>query len=316
MIKVENLTKCYGSTLAVDKLNFQIKKGEIVGLLGPKGAGKTTIMNLLTCFIPPTSGTAEVAGFDIRENSVEIKKRVGYLPADNPLREEMAVYEYLCFIAYLRELHGVERNKRIREIVNVCGLKEAISKEIGSLPRDIKQRLGIAQAMLHNPDVLMIDEPMPGLNPSQSKHIRELIKGLKKGRTVIISTNNISEVQAIADRVMIINKGNIVADCSTVELANMVLGKEKIYIKLEAKKNDVVSSLMTVDHVEHVILRDKEAENIFGYEVLTGKGVDLRSQLFKHIVKKGWTMLEMRREIANLEGIFEILDKENETKQQ
>ena len=209
MIKVENLTKYYGTTLAVDGLNFEINKGEIVGLLGPNGAGKTTTMNLLACYIPPTSGTAVISGFDIRENSIEIKKRIGYLPEDNPLYEEMTAYEYLDFIADLRGLRGAERDKRMKEIVNVCGIKEVISREIGHLSRGYKQRVGFAQTIMHNPEILILDEPTSGLDPNQSREIRELIKELKRDKTVIISTNNISEVQAITDRVMIINRGKL-----------------------------------------------------------------------------------------------------------
>jgi len=316
MIKAENLTKCYGETLAVDKLNFEIKMGEIVGLLGPNGAGKTTTMNLLTCYLPATSGTANILGFDIHENSLEIRKRIGYLPEDNPLYEEMAVYEYLDFIANLRGLHGVERDNRIKEIVTVCGIKEVISKDIGHLSRGYKQRVGFAQAILHNPEILILDEPTSGLDPNQAREIRELIKELKKEKTVILSTHILSEVKAIADRVMIINKGKVVADGTTAELEQMVLGKEKIYVKLEAAESDVVPSLLMVEHVEHVKLRDKEGENIFGYEIQAGKGVDIRKPLYKQIAKEGWPLLEMRREIASLEDIFQILTRENAVKEE
>lgn len=310
MITVQNLTKYYDDTLAIDSLNFEIKKGEIVGLLGPNGAGKTTTMNLLTCYLPASSGTATIAGFDIHEQSLEIRRKIGYLPEDNPLYDEMDVYEYLEFIAAMRGIPENDKIKRIKHVVGVCGLKSVISRDIGHLSRGYKQRVGFAQAILHDPEILIMDEPTSGLDPNQSREIRELIKELKKEKTVILSTHILSEAQAVSDRVMIINKGKIVADGTKEELEKMVQGKERIYIKLEAPHDEVIASLASIEGISNVRVRDKENESITGFEIETEHGVDVRRPLYWAIVEKKWPMLEMHREIISLEDIFRTLTED------
>ena len=311
MIRVENLSKSYDGVMAIQNLNFEIKKGEIVGFLGPNGAGKTTTMNILTCYLAPTNGTASLADFDIKKNSLEVRRRVGYLPEDNPLYEEMAVYEYLDFIAKMREITGEEKANRLKEVVDICGLKEVISKDIGQLSRGYKQRVGFAQAIFHNPDILIMDEPTSGLDPNQTREIRELIIKLKKEKTVVISTHILSEAQAISDRVMIINKGSIVADGTKEELERMVQGREIIYVKLETSPEEVIDPLTSLEGVESVKERDKEGDNIYGYEIGTTKGMDIRKSLHRFIDGKGWPMLELHREIVSLEDIFRQLTEEN-----
>jgi ABC-2 type transport system ATP-binding protein len=311
MIKVENLTKSYDDVLAIKDLNFEIKKGEIVGFLGPNGAGKTTTMNILTCYLSPTSGSAWVAGFDIKEQSLEAKKKVGYLPEDNPLYEEMTVFEYLNFVAKMREISGQKKMKRIKEVADICGLKDVISKDIGQLSHGYRQRVGFAQSIFHNPDILILDEPTSGLDPNQTREIRQLIRKLKTEKTVILSTHILSEAQAVSDRVMIINKGIIVADGTKEELEKMVQGKEKIYIKLEVPPEEAINSLVSLEGVENVKERDRENEHIIGYEIETKKGTDIRKSLHRFIVNKGWQMLELHREIVSLEDIFSQLTEDN-----
>lgn len=312
MIKVEKLTKKYDDVLAVDSIDFEIKKGEIIGFLGPNGAGKTTTMNVLTCYLPPSSGSVCVAGFDIKEQSLEVRKKVGYLPEDNPLYEEMAVFEYLDFIAQMRSIPHEKKLERIKEVVNTCGLKDVISKDIGQLSRGYKQRVGFAQAILHDPEILVLDEPTSGLDPNQAREIRELIKKLKSQKTVILSTHILSEAQAVSDRVMIINRGRIVADGTKAELEGMVQGKERIYMKLENPPSDILNELPGLEGVLNVRQRDMEGANIIGYEIESAKGSDIRKSLHRFVDNKGWQLLELHREIVSLEDIFRQLTEETD----
>lgn len=311
MIKVEMLTKYYNDLLAIDNLNFEISKGEIVAFLGPNGAGKTTTMNILTCFISPSSGNAIIGGVSINEDSLMVRQKIGYLPEDNPLYDEMAVFEYLEFIAKMRGIYGEQYINRLKEIVEICGLKDVISKDIGHLSRGYKQRVGFAQAIFHNPDILILDEPTSGLDPNQSREIRQLIREYKKEKTIIISTHILSEAQAIADRVMIINKGKIVADGTTSNLMDMFAGKEIIYVKLEAPQEVVLSEIMNLGNVENIKVRDKEDINIVGYEIEFLKGKDMRRDLYKFISSKGWILLEMKRETISLDEVFRKLTQED-----
>jgi ABC-2 type transport system ATP-binding protein len=311
MIKAENLCKSYDGVPAIRDINIEIARGEIVAFLGPNGAGKTTTMNIFTCYLSPTSGKASVAGFDTMENSMEVRRRVGYLPEDNPLYEDMTVYEYLDFTSSMRGIAGQEKTDRIKEVSGVCGLREVIAKDIGQLSRGYKQRVGFAQAMFHNPDILILDEPTSGLDPNQAREIRSLIKELKSEKTVIISTHILSEAQAVCDRVMIINRGKIVADGTKNELEKMVGGRDTIYAKLEAPPQDVLGQLPSLEGVSGV--RERDCENggtVHGYEIEIAKGSDIRRELHRFIDSRGWPLLELHSELLSLEDIFRKLTEE------
>src|SRR5436309_543567 len=218
MIRVQEITKKYARNLAVDHISFEVQKGEIVGFLGPNGAGKTTTMRMLTCFLPPTSGTATVAGFDVLEQPLEVKKRIGYLPEMPPLYPEMGTAEYLSFVGKLKGLSGAELSKRIDYVCERCAIADVKKKLLGRLSKGYRQRVGLAQAIIHNPDVLILDEPTAGLDPNQLVEIRELIRNIGKEKTVMLSTHIMQEVEAICDRTIIVNKGKIVADENTAIL--------------------------------------------------------------------------------------------------
>src|SRR5450631_861513 len=234
MIKVEGLTKRYARTVAVDNISFEVEKGQIVGFLGPNGAGKTTTMRVLTCFLPPSAGKASVAGFDVLENPMEVKKRIGYLPETPPLYPEMEVIEYLTFVARLKGISGNEVAKRADEAAGRCALGDVKKKLIAKLSKGYRQRVGLAQAIIHNPDVLILDEPTSGLDPKQIIEIRELLKSLSGEHTIILSTHILSEVEHSCERVIIINQGKLVAIDSVANLTNRLRGQEQVAIEVEA----------------------------------------------------------------------------------
>lgn len=303
MIEVQGLTKYYGEILALDNISFKIGRGEIVGFLGPNGAGKTTAMRILTCYLTPTGGSAKVCGYDIIEQPMEVKKKIGYLPEMNPLYEEMSVIEYLEFIAEIRNVEKAVRKNRIKKIVEVCGLKAVLGQNIGELSRGNRQRVGFGQAILHDPEVLILDEPTSGLDPNQAVEVRTLIKGLKKEKTVILSTHILSEVQAICDRVLIINRAKIAASGATAEIQSMVQGREKIYLELKTTDNQE-QVLSKLDGVEKVVLVRKES-NLRGYEIESKR--DIRENLYSLAVSSGWAVVELHRMTASLEEVFREL---------
>ena len=318
MIEVTNLHKKYGEVVALKSISFQIKKAEIVGFLGPNAAGKTTTLKIITCFLPPTSGKVTVGNFSIYENTLEVRKQIGYLPESNALYLEMSVFEYLDFIAKMRDIPNSIKKKRINDVIEVCGLKEVLGKDIGELSKGYKQRVGLAQAIIHDPPILLLDEPTSGLDPNQIIEIRNLIKTLGKEKTVVLSTHILSEVQATCDRVIIIHRGEIVADGKKDELQDMVAGKEKIYYKVKASPEKVTPLLEKLDGVEEIKFKDKEKDLICGYDITVAKGVDIRETLSKLAFENGWPLYELRREVVSLEEIFRMLTQESssqETKQ-
>jgi ABC-2 type transport system ATP-binding protein len=234
MIKVEGLTKRYARTVAVDDISFEVQKGQIVGFLGPNGAGKTTTMRVLTCFLPPTAGTAQVAGFDVLEQALEVKKRIGYLPETPPLYPDMEVSEYLTFVGKLKGLAGADVPKRVNEVCDRCAITEVRMKLIGKLSKGYRQRVGLAQAILHNPDVLILDEPTSGLDPKQIIETRELIGSLAGDHTIILSTHILSEVEHTCERVIIINQGKLVAQDTVANLTNRLRGSESVALEVTA----------------------------------------------------------------------------------
>ncbi len=300
-VQVQHLTKIYGSQKAVNDLSFEAKPGEILGFLGPNGAGKSTTMKIITCFIPQSEGHVKVCGFDTAENSMEVRKRIGYLPESNPLYFDLYVKEYLEFIARLHGL-GSEGNKRIEEMIEKTGLTRERKKKIGQLSKGYKQRVGLAQALLHNPDVLILDEPTSGLDPNQLVEIRSLIKDLGKEKTVIFSTHIMQEVQAICDRVVIISKGKKVADETVEKLKsqNSKLQTVKVAFKETVSKEKIQS-------VRGGVLVSSIGNN--EWELKAEGGNDLREEVAVFAKKNDYTILSLTKESFSLEEVFQKLTK-------
>ena len=295
-IKVKKLSKVYGTQKALTEVSFEINKGEIVGFLGPNGAGKSTLMKILTGYIPPTNGDAKICNLDINENSIETRSRIGYLPEHNPLYLDMYVKEYLEFVADIYEVN----HKYIDEMIKKTGLIKEQHKLIGSLSKGYRQRVGLAQALIHNPEVLILDEPTTGLDPNQLVEIRSLIKEVGREKTVLLSTHIMQEVEAICDRVIIINKGQIVANKTIVELQKSK-GNRKL-ITVEFDKKTEKKELMKIGNV-------LEARELKGhkYQIFSDSKFDLRPALFEFAVNNKLTVLQMNMEEQKLESIFQEL---------
>jgi ABC-2 type transport system ATP-binding protein len=311
-IAVRNLTKTYGEQTAVDDISFEVKTGEILGFLGPNGAGKTTTMKILTCYMPPTAGSVEVDGLDVVGHSLAVRRKIGYLPEMNPLYHEMNVLDYLEYSAQLHGLRGGAVQHRIREMVQVCGLESVRHKDIGEMSKGFRQRVGLAQAMIHDPELLILDEPTSGLDPNQIVEIRNLIKRLGRAKTVILSTHILSEVQATCDRVLIINEGKIVADGTPEHLQREFHGSESLTLELRAGNGDplqeVAPYLRTLASVTDVTLLT-EQNGVSRFEVFCEKGSDVREAAFRLAVSRGWVLLEMQRKATTLEEVFHKLTK-------
>ncbi|HPG34580.1 MAG: gliding motility-associated ABC transporter ATP-binding subunit GldA [Lentimicrobiaceae bacterium] len=300
-ITVSNISKRYGEQLALDQVTFSIKPGEIVGLLGPNGAGKSTMMKIITCFIPPSSGEASVYGFDIREQSLEVRKKVGYLPENNPLYTDMYIKEYLEFVAGIHQL-GKNTAKRVKQMMEVTGLMPEKGKKIGALSKGFRQRVGLAQAMIHNPDVLILDEPTSGLDPNQLVDIRNLIAEIGKQKTVMLSTHIMQEVEAMCSRAIIINHGKIVADNSTGQLLKNADSTEHVLVEFDKDvKAEVLKSIKGVMSVKHIT----------GYTWLveSAKDLDVRQEIFRFAVDNGLAVLSMQKQSSRLEDVFQQLTK-------
>ncbi len=298
-ISVKNISKLYGSQKALDNVSFEVGLGQVVGFLGLNGAGKSTMMKILTCFIPQTSGTANVCGFDVNEESIEVRKRIGYLPEHNPLYPEMYVKEYLEFIAGIYKLKGNIRD-RVQEMISLTGLQAEQKKKIGALSKGYRQRIGLAQALIHLPEVLILDEPTSGLDPNQLVEIRTLIKSIGKEKTVLLSTHIMQEVEAICDRVIIINKGKIITDESTSVLKIKPQTKEVIIIEFEKVIDK--TELLKINGISEVLNIKENTWSISGKEK-----TDIRSVLFKWAVENNQTILSLQKEEQKLEDIFQQL---------
>jgi ABC-2 type transport system ATP-binding protein len=310
MIETKNLTKTYGEVKALDDVSFHVRKGEVLGFLGPNGAGKTTTMKILTCFIAPTSGEALVAGTDIYKDSLEIRRNVGYLPESAPLYVDMKVNEYLDFVAEIRHISGQEKNKARDHVTEVCGLKEVVHREIRTLSKGYRQRVGLAQAMIHNPPILILDEPTSGLDPNQIVEIRELIKSIGKERTVILSTHNLSEVQATAGRVIIIHRGKLVADGSPEELESSRGGTRYNMVVAASNGNDndkVKEVFKKISGVREVELPGGATNGELKVIVRGQAGADLRADLFHAAVESDLVLLGLEHKQVDLESIFRRL---------
>jgi len=300
-IKVNNITKLYGVQKALDNISFEIKSGEVVGLLGPNGAGKSTLMKIISCFIPPSSGEVSVYGFDILEQSIEVRKKLGYLPENNPLYLDMYVREYLEFIAGIHKL-GDKSKKRIDLMIEITGLGDEYKKKIGSLSKGFRQRVGLAQAMIHDPEVLILDEPTSGLDPNQIVEIRNLIRKIGTEKTVMLSTHIMQEVEAICQRAIIINKGSIVADAATDQLSNQFFNRSIITVEFNKAFN--IELLKAVDGVQKLT---KIKDNT--WEIECGSQKDLRQDIFNFAVRNQLSVLTIHKEEEKLEKVFHELTK-------
>src|SRR4051812_6535019 len=308
MIQVQNLTKDYGPTRAVDGVSFNVRKGEVLGFLGPNGAGKSTTMKMLTCFLAPTGGTAKVAGFDVFDNSLEVRQRIGYLPEDTPIYRDMTVLEYLRFAAEMRGIDQARADLRIREIGGRCGLTENAGKLVGELSKGFRQRLGLAQAMLHDPDILILDEPTSGLDPNQIVEIRSLIKEVGQEKTVILSTHILPEVQATCSRILIISNGRLVADGTPDELRARERGSRyRVVVEANGVPQDSIRDRLT--RIGGVMRCEKVAteDGAYAFAIDGSSSEDLRKLLFRAAVDNRWTLLELVRESASLEDVFRNL---------
>jgi ABC-2 type transport system ATP-binding protein len=297
MIKVSGLTKDYGARRAIQNVSFDAQQGEIVGFLGPNGAGKTTTMRILTGYMPPTDGEAIVAGYDVVEESLEVRRRVGYLPETVPLYNDMIVFEYLKFMGELRKIPNVD--DRVDEVLDMVGLFERADGYIGNLSKGMRQRIGLAQALLHRPEVLILDEPTIGLDPGQVVEVRELIKEIGKERTVLLSTHLLNEAQNICDRVLIINKGKIVAEDTTENLQARLIGAERVVLRVRGESDDL---LQTVKKVKGVQSAEAKEDGSVEFEYSSGK--DARPEVAKQVINAGYDLIELRPVGMSLEEIF------------
>mgnify|MGYP001174120870 CR=1 FL=1 len=308
MIKVDGLTKRYARTVAVDDISFFVDKGRIVGFLGPNGAGKTTTMRILTCFLPPTSGQVEVAGFDVLKQPLEVKKRIGYLPESPPLYPEMEVVEYLSFVARLKGIPRSAVRQRVDEAVEKCALGDVRKTLQSKLSKGYRQRVGLAQALLHNPDVLILDEPTAGLDPKQIIETRQLIKQLAGEHTIILSTHILPEVEQTCQQVIIINKGKLVATDSVDNLTRRLRGSEAVAVEVEGRDGAIEAAqvrkrLEQVPGVSRVLDRAADGRRAsFDVESLEGKAI--RAEIARAVVEAGWNLLELRPVAFSLEEIF------------
>ena len=308
MITVKDLTKKYARTTAVDHISFSVDKGQIVGFLGPNGAGKTTTMRMLTCFFPPSAGTATVAGFDVFEQPLEVRRRIGYLPEAPPLYLEMETVEYLRFVGRLKGLSGAELEKRVDYVADRCAVADVKKKLMGKLSKGYRQRVGLAQAIIHNPDVLILDEPTAGLDPKQINETRDLISSLAGDHTIILSTHILPEVEQTCQQVIIINKGRLVATDSVANLQARARGAESMLLEVAARNGELPAALVqqrltAVNGVSKVVVKEEFGRGAV-LEVEASKGQLVRGDLARAVVEAGWDLNELRPSAMSLEEIF------------
>jgi len=302
MIKVENLTKDYGEFRAIDNISFTVNKGEILGLLGPNGAGKTTVMRMLTCFFPPTKGTLMVAGYNCFEDSLEVRKKIGYLPERVPLYEDMNVSDYLSFVARIKGMPSKEVRQKVDQVMEDCGLTNVANKLISAISRGYRQRVGIAQALVNDPEVLILDEPTVGLDPKQIIGIRELIKKLAGKHTVILSTHILPEVSILCDRVIIINKGKVAAVDS---LENLTAERSnRMFLRIKGNLQEIKQELATLDGIADVEKEQEFSSDDGGFIITFDNEKRGKKGIHSIIENKDWSLVEMRPLEASLEDIF------------
>ncbi|MBN1593315.1 MAG: ATP-binding cassette domain-containing protein [Candidatus Coatesbacteria bacterium] len=313
MIEVKGVTKRFGPTIAVNNLSFEVKKGEVLGFLGPNGAGKTTMMRIITCYMPASDGIVKVAGHDTLTDSFKVRERIGYLPESAPLYLDMDVTDYLSFVAQVRGIPSNVRRERIKKITDACGLEKVLGKDIGTLSKGYRQRVGLAQSLIHDPDILILDEPTTGLDPGQIIEIRELIKRIGREKTIILCSHILPEVSATCDRILIINEGQKVASGTPEELATATEGNITVRAKIHGKDAEIRERLEAM-------------ENVIGCRVITGGGSspstfvlkakqegDIGQEVFKMVVENNYSLSELRIERVSLEDVFlHLTTKERE----
>ena len=302
MIEVQNVTRYFGQFMAVNDVSFQVAKGEILGFLGPNAAGKTTMMRILTTYLPATSGTARVAGFDVHEKSMDVRKKIGYLPESPPVYPEMRVRDYLSFVAKIKEVDPKNEKKAIDDALGKTGTSHVQNRVIKTLSKGYKQRVGLAQALVHNPDILILDEPTVGLDPGQIIEVRELIKSLAGDHTIILSTHILPEVSMTTDRVVIIDKGKVVAEDTPENLTKALAGSQRFSMSVKGPETDVKAKIAGLSGVEKVTIK-KQAEHL-NITVETNSDDELRPSLAKAIIESGWDLFEMKPEGMSLEDVF------------
>ncbi len=312
MIEVQHLTKRYGRVTAVDDVSFRVERGEILGFLGPNGAGKTTTMRVLTGYMPATAGRTLVAGFDVFEQPIEAKRRTGYLPETPPLYPDMTVREDLEFVGRIKGVPTGERPRRVGAVMDRTRIADVADRHCGKLSKGYRQRVGLAQALIHNPDVLILDEPTAGLDPKQIIETRELIKGLAGDHTIILSTHILPEVSQTCQRVVIINKGRVVAVDTPANLTSRLRGSETMYVQVDGGTEATESTLAGVPGVTKVSVADRH-DSAIGYEVESVRGRDVRRDLARTVITNGWGLLELRPIRMSLEEIFLSLTTEEAT---
>jgi ABC-2 type transport system ATP-binding protein len=311
MISLNNLTKYYGPTLAVNNISFDIEKGTVVGFLGPNGAGKTTTVRIITGYLAATSGTVLVDNLNIEIESLAIRKKIGYLPENAPLYLDMNVLDYIRFMQEMRREGEITNGNRIKKVIDTCGLGDVLKRNIGELSKGYRQRVGLAQALIHDPDILILDEPTAGLDPNQIIEIRNLIKSLGEEKTVILCSHILPEVEATCNRVLIIDRGKIVADGSPTELQSSFEGKGILTLQIKNNPDSFAENIMTIAGIERIISSNKVTENLLEMNVETVKGIDPREDVFRLCVENNTILMEMKREETSLEDIFhELTQKE------
>ncbi len=312
MIEVRHLSRNFGAVQAIQDISFEVQKGEIVGFLGPNGAGKTTTMRILTGYIPATSGTAKVAGFDVQEESLEVRKRIGYMPENPPLYTDMTVDQYLNFVAKIKGVGGKVRKKKVDEAMEKVGITDVRKRIIKHLSKGYRQRVGLAQALVHDPEVLILDEPTIGLDPKQIREVRTLIKGLAGQHTVILSTHILPEVSMTCQRVIIINKGRVVAEDTPDNLTARLSGSERLVLEVEGPADAVKQALQAVPGVQSLSVDRANGDGRIQLTIESGAGADLRKELARTVVNNGWGLLELRPIEMSLEDVFLHLVTEEE----
>jgi ABC-2 type transport system ATP-binding protein len=305
MIEIEDLRKSFGRTTAVDGISFAVRKGEVLGFLGPNAAGKSTTMRILTCYLPADAGRAVVAGFDTATQPLEVRRRIGYLPENNPLYLDMEVTEFLDFVARMREIPPPRRRERLGEMVEVCGLASVVGRPIGTLSKGYRQRVGLAQSLIHDPEVLVLDEPTTGLDPNQIAEIRDLIRRVGQEKTVILSSHILPEVQATCERILIIHRGKLVGSGTAEELARQARGADTLHLILRVPSGRPEEELGALAGVLEVsVAPEGECCRV---SLTVAPGADPREDVFRLAVARGWVILEMHRESASLEDVFHTL---------
>lgn len=304
-IVVENLTKQYGPQKAVDNISFRVRTGEVLGFLGPNGAGKTTTMKAITSYLQPTAGSISVGQFDVQAQPDEVRRRIGYLPENNPLYKDMYVIDYLRFVAGLHQIPKERTDQRIMEMLVLCGLEAEKHKKIEELSKGYKQRVGLAQALIHDPEVLILDEPTTGLDPNQIVEIRQLIKDIGREKTVILSSHILAEVEATCDRILIINRGRIVADGTADELRKQSKGSELLQLRIEdGERSDIIAALRQLPSAEMV---DPQEDDHYRFDLQSREGMSSARDVFALCVQNGWVLTQMTTVETKLEDIFREL---------